>query len=516
MKIYSLLAALLLIAACQQKAKETDYLGIVNLTVTGNKQALPHFEKGLLLLHNFEYADALESFEMAKEADPEMSMAYWGEAMTYNHSLWGQQEYERGVAALEEQQAFANQEAITLLEKDFIRAEEILYKPETPKTIRDKAYAEYMAEMYQKYPDNHEVAAFYALSLLGSVSEGRDDEIYGQGAVVVQGILEENPKHPGALHYLIHSYDDPKHAKYALNAANTYSKVATDAGHALHMPSHIYVALGMWDEVVSSNEDSYQASIDRKERKKLDGDARGYHYYHWLEYGYLQKGRFEDAKKMVINMEKFTAEKPSGRARTHMVFLKGTFLVETNDWNSEVADINVDLSGLNVAVRSQYNFLEGMKAFKTGNPALLDASIETIREDYEAEILFITDNGIAVCSGASNEAANQTNIDESKIMELQLLAMKAWMNDDTQLTEELLQASVVMEEALSYSYGPPFIQKPTHELYAEWLMAQDRLEDAVLQYDYTLQRATNRIMTLAGKKKAEEMIKNRPLAQETS
>ena len=215
-------------------------------------------------------------------------------------------------------------------------------------------------------------------------------------------------------------------------------------------------------------------------------------------------------------MEKFTAEKPSGRARTHMVFLKGTFLVETNDWNSEVADINVDLSGLNVAVRSQYNFLEGMKAFKTANPALLDASIETIREDYEAEILFITDNGIAVCSGASNEAANQTNIDESKIMELQLMAMKAWLNDDTQLTEELLLASVAMEEASSYSYGPPFIQKPTHELYAEWLMSQDRPEDAVLQYDYTLERATNRIMTLEGKKRAEDMIKRRPLAQETS
>ena len=515
MKTSILLSALLLVGACQQKSTETNYLGIVNLTVTGNESALPHFEKGLLLLHNFEYDDALESFERAKEADPEMSMAYWGEAMTYNHSLWGQQEYERGIAALEEQHAFGNEEGITQLEKDFIRGAEILYKPETPKANRDKAYSEYMAGLYEKYPDNHEVAAFYALSLLGSVAEGRDDVIYGQGATVVNGILKQNPKHPGALHYLIHSYDDPEHAQYALDAANAYSKVAADAGHALHMPSHIYVALGMWDEVVASNEESYQASIDRKERKNLDGDARGYHYYHWLEYGYLQQGRIEEARQMVMDMEQFTKEKPSNRARTHMVFLKGTYLVETDDWDSPITDIVVDVDGLNVAVRSQYNFQKGMTAFKAGNQQQLDASIEAIHFDYEEEVLFVTDNGIAVCSGATREAANQTNIDEAKTMELQLMALSAWLNGDIELTEELLQKSVALEESLSYSYGPPFIEKPTHELYAEWLLEQNRPQEALAQYDLTLERATNRMITLRGKDKAAEMIGNEPLAENT-
>ncbi|MCF6223634.1 MAG: hypothetical protein L3J34_07890 [Flavobacteriaceae bacterium] len=154
-----------------------------------------------------------------------------------------------------------------------------------------------MKKLNLKYPDNHEVKAFYALSLLGSVSDGRDDEIYGKGAKIAQGIIEENPNHPGALHYLIHSYDDPKHANLALDAAYSYAKVAPDASHALHMPSHIFVAMGMWDEVVKSNENSYQASVNRMERKKLDNDARGYHAFHWLEYGYLQQNRFEDAKK---------------------------------------------------------------------------------------------------------------------------------------------------------------------------------------------------------------------------
>ena len=515
MKNFIFLSALLLIGGCQQQTTETDYLGIVDLTVTGNDAAQPHFQKGLLLLHNFEYDDAREEFLEAKEADPGMSMAYWGEAMTYNHSLWGQQDYERGVAALEEQRAFANEAAITPLEKDFIRGAEILYKPESPKTRRDKSYSEYMAELYEKYPGNHEIAAFYALSLLGSVPEGRDDAIYGQGALIAKNILEENPDHPGALHYLIHSYDDPEHAQYALDAANVYSKVAADAGHALHMPSHIYVALGMWDEVVAANESSYKASIDRKERNNLDGDARGYHSYHWLEYGYLQQGRVEEAGKMVMDMEQFVEEKPSNKARTHLVFLKGTYLVETGDWDSPIADIIVDVDGLNVAVRSQYNFQKGMKAFKTGDQQQLIASIETIRNDYEQETLFVIDNGITVCSGATREAANQANINEAKTMELQLLAMSAWLNNDTALTEDLLQKSVAMEERLSYSYGPPFIEKPTHELYAEWLMEQKRPQEALVQYDLTLERATKRIMTLEGKQKAAEMMKNESLAQQT-
>ena len=196
-----------------------------------------------------------------------------------------------------------------------------------------------MGELLKKYPDNHEISAFYALSLLGSVEDGRDDEIFGKGAKIAQGILKENPNHPGALHYLIHSYDDPDHAQYALSAADAYAVVAPDASHALHMPSHIYVAMGMWDKVVSSNENSYQASLNRMQRKNLK-DGRGYHAYHWLEYGYLQQEREEDARKLVQDLVIYTEENPSKYARTHLVFLKGTYLVETENWDSPIADIN--------------------------------------------------------------------------------------------------------------------------------------------------------------------------------
>jgi tetratricopeptide (TPR) repeat protein len=299
-----------------------------------------------------------------------------------------------------------------------------------------------------------------------------------------------------------------------LTAANAYSKVAPDASHALHMPSHIYVALGMWDEVVSANERSYKASVHRMERKELDNDGRSYHAYHWLEYGYLQKGRIEDARKMVLDMQQYTTETPSRYARTHMVFLKGTFLVETNLWDSPIADIPIDVSGVNVSVRSQYNFLEGMKAFKAGNRQKLDEAIATIEKDCEFETIIVNDAGKTVCLSQTREEASRTDIAESEIMEAQLRGLRAWMADDVEQAERFLKESTEMEDDLSYSYGPPFIQKPTHELYAEWLLAQQRPEEALEQYDLALKRATKRVMTLEGKQKAATLSGNEALAQE--
>ena len=171
--------------------------------------------------------------------------------------------------------------------------------------------------------------------------------------------MKENPRHPGALHYLIHSYDDPYHANLALNAADNYSKVAPDAAHALHMPSHIYVAMGMWREVVASNEASWQASVDRMIRKELDNDAQSYHALHWLQYGYLQQGRYEECQQIMTDMVKYVEEKPSQRARAYMIAMMGAFLVETEDWENEVAGIAVDKSDLNVSVRAKIQLSEG-------------------------------------------------------------------------------------------------------------------------------------------------------------
>lgn len=504
-----ILAVVILSLSCNPSNKENKGLGTIHIDVTGEKAAIPHFEKGLLLLHSFEYKDSREAFLKAQEIDPLMAMAYWGEAMTYNHPLWREQDYERGIAALSRLKLADENITVSGLENDFIQSVGILYSDEPSKIKRDKNYADFMGKLTEKYPKNHEVASFYSLALLGSVPMGRDDNIYGHAAIVAQHILDENPKHPGALHYLIHSYDDPEHAHLAKNAADNYSIVAPQAGHALHMPSHIYVALGLWDNVVASNEHSYQASLDRMERKQLNNDARGYHAFHWLEYGYLQQDRIEDARKMVVDMEKYANETPSKRGRVHLVYLKGTFLVETEQWGDPIANITVDVTDLNIANRSQYNFLEGMIAFTKQDKGKLDIIIENMKADYELESLSLVDTNITVCTSQTREEAIQSDIDESEAMAMQLMALSSWLEKDMENAEHWFLRSMEKEENLSYSFGPPFIQKPSHELYADWLMENDRFEEAITHYKQTLKRAPNRVMALKGIEKANSLINQR-------
>lgn len=506
----------ILVFGCKSDKTKVDYLGIVNLDVTGHKDAIPMFEKGLLLLHSFEYDDAREAFKEAQKIDPNMPMAYWGEAMTYNHSLWRNQNYEEGFAAIQKTKYLNRLKDITPLENDLLKAAEILYKPKTPKNDRDYDYMGYLQSLNEKYPDNHEVGAFYALSLLGSVSEGRNDSIYGLGAKIAEKILKENAKHPGALHYLIHSYDDPNHAELAFEAANSYAKVAPDASHALHMPSHIFVALGMWDRVIASNIDSYEASINRMHEKGLDNDARGYHAYHWLEYGYLQKQELEKAEKMVWDMQKYCTETPSKRARGHLLFLKGTFLVETDNWNHDIANIDVDVSDLNVSLKAQNYFVNGMKAFKHKNEEELKTIIKDFDEELKKEALLVQNlsNGFSVCASVNRSMPDQTDLDESDVMKTQLNAMLSWLNNDMETTEALLKESVKLEDKLSYSYGPPFIKKPTKELYASFLVSQKRYDEAVAMYRSALKRGPKRLVALKGIKESAILMNENNLLKE--
>ncbi|NGX83561.1 hypothetical protein [Aequorivita sp. KMM 9714] len=506
MKYITYFLILFAIISCKQQKKENIRLGVVDLSVSGKESAQPYFEKGLLLLHSFEYEDARDAFIEAQEEDSEMAMAYWGEAMTYNHSLWQEQDYEAATNALNKLDKIKFDSNEYEIEQDLIKAVRILYEPKIDKTQRDINYSNYMEELHNKYPDNQEVSAFYALSLLGSVAEGRDDVIYGKGAKVAKGILNENPKHPGALHYLIHSYDDPEHANLALDAANIYSKVAPDASHALHMPSHIYVAMGMWDNVISSNIDSYQASLNRMEKKGLDNDARGYHAFHWLEYGYLQIGNYEEARKMVLDMQKYATEKPSKKARTHLVFLKGTYLAETDEWESDIANIALDINDLNITIRSQYHFIEGMKAYTNGNLKKLDSVIDVMEQDYNRESFVVSKGSSNLCSAVTRDEANEMDLKEAKIRQNQLLALHAQLKGDSNLAEQHFKESISIENSISYSFGPPTIHKPTHELYADWLLSQNRNEEAAAHYNLALKNGPGRLRVLKGIENSKQVI----------
>jgi tetratricopeptide (TPR) repeat protein len=494
---YVILLLSLVLNACQQ-APENLQLGEAHLPNSGLEKAKPYFEQGLLLLHSFEYEDARAAFLEAQQKDTEFAMAYWGEAMTYNQPIWHRQQYEKGQEALQklgESEAVRLEKAPTQIEKDLLGAVHILFG-EGEKAVRDSAYAVKMGQLSQKYPNNQEVAAFHALSLLGAVQEGRDTETFARSAAIAQGILKENGQHPGALHYLIHSYDDPQHAHLAINAADSYAGVAPDAAHALHMPSHIYVAMGMWDKVISSNIASYQASVKRMEEKGLDTDARSYHALHWLMYGYLQTGEYDKARQILMEMTTFTDELPSKQARSYLIRMKGNYLVETGDWDDKAAaEINVDLDELNISQQAIHYFVEGMLAYRSKNEATLTALIDTLKQDVQQAQLSVVNKGAPMC-GAVSSYQQPTNIDvgQAQVITYQLEALMAQLQGDDLSADEKMKAAVALQDELNYSYGPPEIVCPAYEFYAQWLSSQGRMDEAMEQYKRSLERGPGRLL----------------------
>lgn len=519
--IRSFIAAIFILSlfSCKQDRNmpEAEELGTVHFSYTGSAEAMQHFTRGLKLLHNFEYDDAADAFMEAQQLDSNFVMAYWGEAMTYNHPLWRQQDYEKGVEVIERLGKTSEERAAkaqTDLEKDFLRAAEIMYG-EGSKYQRDSAYSKHLEQMYARYPGTEEVAAFYALSLLGAVPVGRDVKAYEKSAAIVQGILEENPNHPGALHYLIHSYDDPEHAVKAINAAQKYAVVAADATHALHMPSHIFVAVGMWDEVVSSNIASWEASVRRMHEKKLDNDARSYHAFHWLLYGLLQQGKFGEANRIMKDMKKYTEELPSKSARDYLIGMKGNYLIETGDWDSEIADFECETKDLNIVARTAYNFIEGWKAWRAEDIPKLTAIISTIEKDRKSSANLISDKGIPMCSASSgSNTPNKLDIDQSEIMEMELRGLLARLQGKKTEAEEWFQAAAKRQSAISYAYGPPPVIKPSWELYGEWLLEQGRYEEAMSQFETALEKGPKRVMALRGKLEAAKAMGKDDLATE--
>lgn len=504
----SITVILFLLCSCSSNNKSSkNQLGEINFTVTGKAEAQPVFKKGLLYLHSFEYEDAAEEFQKAKKIDPGFVMAYWGEAMTNNHTLWREQDYDQGNKILNELAASPEErmaKAGTELEKDLVRGVNILYGKGN-KTERDSSYATYMKTLYNKYPGNNEIASFYSLSLIGWGLVGRQTPILEQAAEIAKEVLERNPKHPGALHYLIHAFDDPGHAAKALAAADKYAVVAPDAGHALHMPTHIYLALGMWDKVISSNIVSWDAERERKERKKLNNNALGYHSWHWLQYGELQKGNPEKARSMVDSMQKYCTELPSPVARAHMILLRSTYLAETNDYLSPIANISFQNNDLNIMTRTKDYFISGMQAYHKKDGAELDRIITKMTGERLVEQQKVSDKGIRVCGNINRSIATKSDLEKTEIMELELRAMHALLSNNPKEAEKYFQLATGLESKTSFAYGPPQIAKPSFELYGEWLLSVNRPADALQQYEKALELAPARRLALAGKQNAMKL-----------
>lgn len=335
MRIWLFAAALVVLAGSPSPASPPPRgdLGEVRFPVSGRTQpAREHFLRGLLALHSFFYDEALDEFRAAASAEPGFAMALWGQAMAHNHTIWEFQDLEAGRKALAQVPAGA---ALSERERALLAAVRILYGAgERP--ARSAAYAAEMERLRGRFPDDDEITALYALALLGTLRPGpqRDEDLairMKAGALSLE-VLGRNPSHPGAAHYTIHSFDDPIHAILALPAARRYAQIAPEAFHARHMPAHIFVQLGMWQEATASCESAWAASLSWIKNRKHPLSRADYHSLSWLVSLHLQTGRRAQAEEVLRVFQDAIRKENAAPMRMGYVGSLVPYLVTTSAW----------------------------------------------------------------------------------------------------------------------------------------------------------------------------------------
>jgi tetratricopeptide (TPR) repeat protein len=473
--------------------------GHVNFPNSGAPAAQADFLTGLALLHDFEYADAAAAFRRAEAADSGFAMAYWGEAMTFNHPIWMQQDLKAARDALNklaltppERRAKAKTER----EKGYFDALEILYG-DGSKEERDFRYEDAMAKLYARYPDDVDAAAFYGLAILGTAHAGRDIATYMRAARVLEEAWIDHRDHPGLVHYLIHSYDDPAHAPLGLRAARIYAKIAPDAGHAQHMTSHIFLALGMWREVVEANI-AAMADVDRVRKAAGKGPAGCGHYASWLGYAYLQLGQKDKAGSAVTQcraaVQSQAAMDHPGMSMDPDASLTGSFanmrlryLLDTGDWTGEIAGWTLPKNA-GAGARLDFAFAHALGEIMQGH-----------REPARQALTELEAVGreVADLKTRSRDPDPSYRV-RPEIFLLEVRALLAEQEGDLAGAERLMLQAVGLEDKLPIAFGPPTIDKPSHEIFAEFLFRRGRKDEAHAEFEKAVARTPGRRLTEQG------------------
>ena len=460
-------------------------VGVVAFANSGAPEAQRDFLRGVALLHNFEYRDAGESFRKAQEIDPAFAMAFWGEALSYTHPIWFQQDLEAARAVLKKAPA-----AKTQRERDYIATLSVLYGEGT-KEERDVKYSEAMRALAAKYPDDVDASAFYALSILGTAHAGRDFPKYMRAAAILEELFPRNQQHPGVLHYLIHSYDDPIHAPLGMRAARLYGSVAPNASHALHMTSHIFVAMGMWDEVIDANRRAVEVMNRGSETPRRCG-----HYANWLHYGLLQSKRFDEAKEVRDACRAVAAgEQHSGLPIDPDESKAGSYATmrafHIVDGNGAAEDFVTPI-GPFIAARFTLTYGDALAAARRNDvPALREAAMR-LRQQQKDLIAAIEKRKLG--SPAQRQRAGIV------VQQVDALLLLAEGKKDEGIA--LLEKAAAAEQAMSFDFGPPVIEKPTLELLADQLLLQGRRDEAERAYRAALERTPGRLTAVEGLRRA--------------
>jgi len=474
-------------------------------TTTESGEAQDAFIRGMLLLHLFEYPFAEAQFQRARQLDPGFAMAYWGEAMAQNYPIWDEQNRDAALAVLNNLGPTSSARSATTSsqkEKDYLESLDVLYGA-GPKETRDRDYMHYMEQMAQRYPDDHEVRLLYALSIMGVSAGVRDIPSYMESTALSQSVFYANREHPGAAHYLIHGVDDPVHAPLGLEAARALAVIAPDAGHSLHMTSHIFTALGMWEDVVVANINSTQ--VANAMAMELGKPPRHWgHASFWLLYGLLQQGRDAEAKELLRNAYEETSAAgvipedpmvldPDNSQVGSLVQMWARYMIETRGADAEVAEWSFNM-GEAYDPNLNYRYVR----------ALLSNDADEIAEQLSAFRTLKNRLGKDVTALPRQAPSDLLYLDRLIVIERQINAVLARANGEFDTMIDHAREASRLEGDMPYSFGPPFVDYPSAQLLGELSLDLGNNNEAANAFAEQLSRSRLKASALLGLANAEQ------------
>ena len=461
-------------------------LGAVHFPISCSSTVEKPFERGVALLHSFAFETAETAFRQVAKDDPQCAMAHWGIAKTFWR--WGMPDAAQLKQGWEEIRIAESLHPGTARERDYVAALSAFYfEPDKERENRVGDYSKAMERIYRRYPEDHEAAAFYAFALISSEPENDTAYVYRKkAAAVLEPLFALEPNHPGVAHYLIHTYDKPGMAELGLPAARRYAKIAPDAPHALHMPSHIFARLGLWQDDIDSNLASAAAS-GRAALMHMGDEGHQFHAMEFLVYAYLQCGREADARRVIEEVKSLPKMNNMygtdfDPAISALVAYSAAYALELHHW-TEAANLQL-LSPPDSGDRSITYKARAIGTARSDNVAEARTNLLAIEELHKT-----------LLQRKKTTIANAVDEDRRVVL--------AWIDHADGKNEEaikLLQEIAAKEEGIFAPDGGI----PAHEMLGDMLMEMNSPQRALKEYESELRLNPNRFDSLSGAALAAE------------
>jgi hypothetical protein len=468
-----------------------EKFGDVSFPISCSAAAQAQFNRAIAMVHSFFFPETVKAFTALAAQEPSCAMAHWGIAISQRPNPlvapFPVELMKKGWEAIEAGRAAG---AKTQREKDWIEALAFFFKDYDKVALRTRtlAYEAAMARLTERYPDDLEAAIFYALALNEAVD--LNDKTYARqlkAAAVLQNLEAKLPNHPGIPHYLIHSYDFAPICQQGLPAAQRYAELAPTAPHALHMPSHTFSMLGMWEESIAANLKTVAAASDYAAKNNLDGVLAGVpHSYDFMQYAYLQLG--QDGKARALVEESGAIRKIFGTLlETGVAAVPARYMLERQDWPG-AAGLQVPVTVNAPPARAIIHFARAIGAARSGDLAAAQADIGKLQE-----------------LKAALEKANQPYW--AGQVDVQILAAQAWLAQGQANRAEaaqLMRAAADLEDSSEKHVAMENRLYPMRELLADLLLQQGQPAAALTEYEASMKNAPERLRGFYGAASAAE------------